>query len=106
MSLLTVEQATNFLNKTGKRGSKTLSLLGQIIKSIEVYNTDIGSELIKEDIDRHEYLLTKTYEDIITKGVAEQADVIELRYLRNRIIKLANKVNDYVKLLKDVENGA
>lgn len=87
-----------FVKKAGvRKGEATLKLLGNLHPFTQAINSQIGRELLKDDILRHEELLMKMYEEMAT-----DKELAELRYLKNRILKVSERVTAYIQKTKEV----
>mgnify|MGYP001563776288 CR=1 FL=1 len=92
-----IEDIAGYLSKAGKRGAHTLDILGKYQPFVTAVSSPIGWELLKDDIQRHEELLEKIYN--------EQADVRELaefRYLKLRLKKISERISIYLDKLKEI----
>ena len=67
-----LEQLGTYLAKNKGRGQMTLKLLGKLNPFIVAMETAGGQQILQDDIDRHEELLIKVYnEDINSMELAE-----------------------------------
>ena len=86
-----------YIEEGGRRAKNTLSLLGKLLPFVQAINSELGQELLKDDIDRHEDLLVKMYEENITPQ-----ELAEFRYLKMRLKKVSMRVAEYNKGLNEV----
>ena len=93
----TQKQVEGFLSHQGKRATLTLSILGKNLAFVKAMKSDIGKEILSEDISRHEELLTKIYMEETTPQ-----ELAEFRYLKLRITKIAAKIDDYIKKTQEI----
>lgn len=86
--------------RRAKRGEKTLSLLGKLYPFIHsILETEIGKELLQDDILRHDELFLKVYQEKAT--VQELA---EFRFLRDiRLPKVIKRIGFYLELVKQIK---
>lgn len=91
-----------FLGRTGKRGEKTLTILGELYPTIHtILETEIGRTMLEDDILRHDALLNKVY-----KEEATPQELAEFRFLRDvRLPSVILKLKKYIELFKYVEQG-
>lgn len=82
----------------GKRGADTIRVLGNMTPFINALKSNIGQEILKDDISRHDELLVKVYNETITP-----VELGEFRYLKARLIKVSERVSNYIKLSEEVE---
>lgn len=101
MDTPSLAQVESFIKKHGTRANSTLTILGRLDKFVMAYNTDIGKELLQEDIDRHEALLFK-----LADGAATEDERVELKYLRNRMLRVSEKITAYIASMKKVCNNS
>ena len=89
-----VEEIQRFLALTGKRGAQLLSDLGKSIPFIEaVYNSEVGKEILKDDIQRYEELLRK-----VESLEANEEDKAEYKFLRNtRLPRVVGRIHAFLK---------
>ena len=97
---LTSKVVEQFLLRTGKRGEKTLTVLGKIYPDIySLLETEIGQAILEDDILRHDALLTKIYREEATPQ-----ELAEFRFLRDyRLPKVIGKIREYFELFKQVK---
>lgn len=90
---LKTDDISAFLTKHGKAGQKILAGLGEIYPELSaVFSTEIGHELLKEDIGRIEALFPLVYSE-----KASPSELAEFRYLRDvRMPKLIGKLYSYL----------
>jgi len=94
-----LDDISRYLELTGKRGTQTLSILGRYFPFVQsVLGTEVGREILKDDVDRVEELLLKVIKE-------EETDLerAELRYLRDvRMPKVIKKVKLYLEAIKEI----
>lgn len=97
---LTLKEVERYLSLTGRRGASTLSLLGKLNPYFNsVINSEIGHQLLKDDIDRMEELLIKIWEE--KEGDQEKA---EFRYLRDkRFPEIIDKIKIYLEKIGEIK---
>ena len=103
--MITADEARVYLTKIGKRGEKHLSTIQSLAPFVEAMQTDIGAELLKEDIEQHSLLINKIYTQLIEEGTADQRDVIELKLRHDRLKKIYDRLKTYdvgTKLVKKI----
>lgn len=81
-----------------RKADNTLALLNKLKGFKDAMESDIGREILAYDIECHEKLLEKMYEEKATPQ-----ELAELRYLRKRITRIAEKYFAYDKLKKEIE---
>lgn len=101
MTAPSMKQVEEYLQKHGRRAANTMKLLGRHQPFIEAISSEIGMQLLQGDIDRHEELLTKLYEENITPQ-----ELAEFRYLKLRLKTVSAKITDYAKLNQEIISGA
>ena len=92
-----IEDIAGYLSKTGKRGAHTLDILGKYQPFVTAVSSTIGWELLKDDIQRHEELLEKIYNE-----QAEIQELAEFRYLKLRLRKVSERIAVYLDKLKEI----
>ena len=105
--MIDADDARNYLAKVGKRGLRTLSTIESLAPFVEAMQSDLGAELLKDDIEQHSILINKIYDGLINTGEAEQKDVIELRLRDARLKKIYDRLKTYdvgVNLVKKIAN--
>jgi hypothetical protein len=103
--MLANDERLEYLAKIGKRGLKTLATIDALTPFVEMSETDIGKEFLKEDLDQHQGLINKIYTSLITEGNADQKDVIELKLRHDRLKKVYDRLKTYyvgVQMVKKV----
>ncbi|OHB71864.1 MAG: hypothetical protein A2W23_06345 [Planctomycetes bacterium RBG_16_43_13] len=93
-----LEDIAGFLSKTGKRGAQTLDILGKYHPFVTAVSSTIGWELLKDDIQRHEELLDKIYNEQSTPQ-----ELAEFRYLKVRLRKVSDRITIYLDKLKEIK---
>lgn len=99
MSDPSLKDVESFLASNGKRGSMTISLLGKLNPFMLAMKSPVGQEILRDDIDRHEELLKKMYEENITPQ-----ELAEFRYLKGRLKKVSDRISLYLKSTNEVMN--
>ena len=90
---LETDEISAFLSKHGKAGIKILAGLGEIYPELlAVFSTEVGKEILKEDIGRLEALFPLIYTE-----KASPLELAEYRYIRDiRIPRLIGKLYSYL----------
>lgn len=102
--MITDEERFNYLSVVGNRGDKILVLITAMRPFIEAMETEIGKELLADDIVEHARLLNKIFDSLIKDGKAEQSDVILLKLLDSRLKKIYDRLANYNKSVEEVKN--
>lgn len=98
---LTIEQVKEYLERNKTRGGVALTVLSKVVDSINViFNTKVGRELLAEDMNRFEVLLEK-----ICNFEASDYEKAEFWYIRERLVKIANKLEIYLKKLEEIKGN-
>jgi len=100
----TDEERDMYLKVVGRRGLSVLSLIDNLRPYIESMNDDLGKQILSDDIKMHAELLNKIYTDLISKGTAEQRDVIMLQLLDGRLKTAYDRLENYKKFTGLVRN--
>src|SRR3990170_797507 len=89
----TFDDVKIYLERTGKRGKEVLSILGRINPEIHaIFGTEVGREILKEDLSRIEELMIKQY-----KNEIEPKELVELAYLKEiRMPRILGKLRTYL----------
>ena len=93
----TIDELEGYLKNHGKQASLTVSILGKLQPFMNALKTELGQEILKDDMIQHEILLTKIYNENAT--IQELA---EFRYLKNRLRKIAERVNTYNEKVREI----
>jgi hypothetical protein len=104
--MITIDEARTYLSKLGKKGKHTLELIDSLAPFVAAMDTDIGKELLKDDIERHGILINKIYNDLIRDNVASQADAIELKLRHEKLQTIYDRLKSYYVNIKMVKNVA
>ena len=90
----------DYFNDYGRRGRITSKILKNNIEFLrKVFNSELGKDLLTEDVERFETLLWRLidkgygYED----GKVNDDDLVELRYLKERILKISKRISQYIE---------
>jgi hypothetical protein len=105
--MFSTDDAREYLAKIGKRGLKTLATIESLHPFVEMMETDLGKQFLKDDIEQHSELINKIYESLISTGVAEQRDVIELKLRHDRLKKIYDRLKTYFvssQMVKKIAN--
>lgn len=89
----------DFLRRKGKKGSTILSILGKLEPFVSAMQTEVGFEILKDDIARLEDLSIKIYNEQAT-----EMEMAEFRYLKGRIEKVQSRINLYIEKLKEIND--
>lgn len=92
MKEVSISDLQSYLSKFGKRGSETVNILAASTKFLEATRSPLGMELLKDDIDRHDVLLAKLYEERATPE-----ELAEFRYLKHRIRKVCERISAHIE---------
>lgn len=95
---LTPHDIEKFLKIHGKRGVKTLSLLGRNHNVYEFASSEIGTTLLKNTMSQMEQLLNK-----IIDGKATPEETIEYRVRSEFFVQLTDKIDKYLGVRKKVK---
>ena len=96
---ITKENIRDYISKHGRKGAMTVDGLSKLLPSLQMtFETELGREILNDDIERHEFLLIK-----IVEMNATDEDKIEFRYLRDRIISLGKKLELFFNYLKNIK---
>jgi len=90
-----------YLKDFGRKGRTTQKQLEQHISSIgPVLATELGRDLLFDDIERFETLLWALIDKGFgyEKGQVDDDLLVEMKYLKDRIIRLSNRINQYLEL--------
>lgn len=99
MDNITKDGVRDYVSKHGRRGQMIVDAISKILPTIQViFDTEVGREILKEDIERCEMLLEKLIEFDAT-----DEDKVEFRYLRDRIIRLGKKLELFFNYIKDIQ---
>lgn len=93
--MISTDETREYLSKIGKRGLRTLATIESLAPFVEMCDTPIGKELLKDDIEQHQELINRIYESLISKGMAEQRDVIELKLRHERLKKIYDRLKTF-----------
>ena len=95
------DKIERFLEERKGRGRMTFKVLAQLNPFIVAMESELGQKILQDDIDRHEELLIKVYNENATPE-----EMAEFRYLKRRLEIIANRINTYTKGVKEViSNG-
>jgi hypothetical protein len=94
---VTVDQLVNYLKRTGRSGSKTLSVLGHFQPFIDAQNSEIGKELLQDAINLHEYLLQK-----VADLTATPEETMEYKAVRKIIMAWSERIARYNKAMAEL----
>lgn len=100
MQPVTLEHIASFLQKTGKKGALTLDLLGKLSPFVRAMQSQVGYEILKDDVARHEEILGKIYNE----KVSEQ-ELAEFRYLKSRLERISKRITAYLDKLENIGNS-
>ena len=93
-NFVALEDMAGTLSRFGNKGKGELQILGELVKYLDkVVNSEVGKAIIMDDANRwaelmHKYQLTDL--DIDEKA--------ELRYLKRRLDRIANKLHEFQTL--------
>lgn len=96
-----VEEISRFMELAGRRGKKVLEEISSLAPFINaVYNSEVGKEILKDDVNRYAELLDKVKN--INATVEEQA---EYKYLRGRLVRVSGRLNEYISNISKVKES-
>uniref|UniRef100_A0A6M3L287 Uncharacterized protein n=1 Tax=viral metagenome TaxID=1070528 RepID=A0A6M3L287_9ZZZZ len=94
----TPDDIFKYFDRVGeKRGNLTMQILRRQQQFIDAWDSPLGMQLLKDDVDRHEELLRKTVDEVATPQ-----ELAEFRYLKKRIDKICEAINNYDKNIRAV----
>ena len=98
---ISIEDAVEFVEGQRKRGSRLLKPLARAIPNIEaLFKTNLGNELLKDDLDQFDFLLCKIIDEEATPE--ERA---EFRVIRRRLSIIAERLSTFMEGLKQMRTG-
>lgn len=100
MPEVSLRDVEKHLSEKGKRGAMTLKVLGNLNPFIEALSSEIGQLLLQDDIDRHEELLVKMYNENTTPQ-----ELAEFRYLKRRLENISSKISKYNEKVREITSG-
>jgi hypothetical protein len=101
LASITVDDLVTISDRLRKSSGRTLKALDNIIPGIQAnFNTDIGYQILKDDLDRFESLLI-----LIIKEAAKPEELAEFRVLRNRLGVISNKIDTYLAVTRKAAGG-
>jgi len=104
---LSPDEQRRYLANIGnsKPGVERLKYVNVLAPFVEAMQTEMGAQLLREDIERHSTLVNKIYNDIINNGQVEQKDAIELRLIQDRLKLISTRLKAFnvgVKMVKKI----
>jgi hypothetical protein len=94
VSTLDKEDIKKYMTTAGKKNITSLRIIGKLhMWVMNVIENPPGSDILELDINRHEELLMKLYEDDL-----KDEERAELNYLKKRIILIARRIADFNKI--------
>ena len=90
----------NFRKKYGKKADLALNQLAKLNEFVQAINSPIGQELLKDDIMRLEDISSKIWTEEVTKE-----ELAEFRYLKGRVAKVTERLNNYLKQSQEILDG-
>jgi hypothetical protein len=103
--MISNDERIAYLSKIGKKGLPTLAMIDSLTPFIEMSESEIGKELLADDLSQHQELINKIYNSLMQTGSAEQCDVIELKLRHARLKKTYDRLKSYyvgVQIVKKV----
>ena len=82
-----------------KRANLTVHILREQQKFIDAWNSEIGKQLLKKDIDDHERILRKIIDE-----TCPPEELAEFRVLKRRIDKILDVINNYEDNIKTIKS--
>jgi hypothetical protein len=92
------EAIERFLKNTGSKGVRTLSFLGKHQPLVTAFETDVGKEILKYGVDRHEYLVQR-----VLNNEATDDEKAERKALFSILEKWSQLINSYYEALNFVK---
>lgn len=99
---ITKQEVGAFLLSMGKKGERTLSVLGKEQDFIAAVSSPIGMEILHEFINRHEELMSRLPLPDVT-----QDEKAEYRVVRDYLLRVSARIRDYnmrVQAMREVAN--
>ena len=95
-----LEEIQRYLLQSRKRGVAIVSTLGKLAPFLNaVLNTEVGREILKDDILRAEELMMKVYREEAT-----EKEKAEFRYLRDfRLPLIADRLKVYLEKVEEIK---
>ena len=97
-----VDEITKFVATNNRKATRVLSDLGKLIPFIEaVFNTDVGKEILKDDVARYIELFDK-----VMNLEANEDEKAEYRYLKNiRLPRIAHRLHEFIARSKELKDA-
>mgnify|MGYP003395956539 CR=1 FL=1 len=101
--MISPDDTRKYLTVVGKRGLTTLATIEKLRPFVEMMQSEIGAEFLRDDVQQHSDLINLIYEGLINKGEAAQRDVIALQLLHKRLQKIYDRLLIYNESVKKVK---
>jgi len=101
---MTPEDRKEYLLKVGnKEGRNILTVIDKLRPFINAMESEIGKALLDEDITDHAHLLNQIYDSIVETGAAKQEDVIRLKVVHARLVRIYAKLKSYADCVGTIQ---
>lgn len=97
---LTHEEVDKFLVNYGKRGERTMHILGKLQDFMKAKDTDFGKEFLSDMILEHDILLDK-----IASLEATEAEKADYRAVRKALLKYSAKIASYYEAINVIKQS-
>jgi len=94
---LSIDQLESYLERGRKRAVDVVAALGQLDRYLAAAGTEVGKELLKDDVEDFERLLGKIADESAT--IEEKA---EYRVVKRRLLKISARIDAYNKYMDEV----
>ena len=88
----------DYVKTRGKRGQRTIEILGRNLKFLDAFNTPVGFEILKDLCQMHEQMFDK-----IAALTASDEDKIRYKVLQELINRWSESIAAYYSTLEVVE---
>ena len=102
--MISDQDIARYLARVGKRGHQLLELVSKLRPFVEMQQTDLGCEFLKDDLENFCYLLDKIVNQIIKEETPKQEDCIALRLTQGRLQKVYDRLQLYNESIKTIKS--
>lgn len=104
--MITEEEKNRCLSAAHKDGMEILKVVHSIRPFIEAYETELGQQLLKEDMSDFEKLTNEIIDALVRGDEVKQEDAIRFRILHGRLKNIAGRLAAYNKGVYQIKNIA
>ena len=95
------DAVSHYIQKYGKKGQAFVESLASLHSFVEAFRSEVGSQILKDDVERMRKLMERHVELLDAMPIAE---LVELKYLKGRLETISDTIVKFEKGSREILN--